>query len=101
MNPEQQLKKMPDRDLLVKTATNTENLCKLFAEFKEENATEHGKIFDLLEKRVPYWVFFPVIIILIGVVMSLSGFTVTMKSDVVKNTICVEKIEKRLDISPW
>lgn len=98
---EQRLHDMADRDLLIQTATNTENLCNLFTEFKKNNTGEHRIIFRLFEKRVPYWVFFPVIILIVGVIVSLSGFTVSLQSGVIKNTLSVEKIEKRMDKSPW
>ena len=93
-----------DRDLLIQTATNTENLCTQFKNLKEENKKDHeairednketfATIFSLFEKRVPNWVFFPIIIIIVGGLISLAAYTSKIKNDVAKNTVCIEKLE--------
>jgi len=91
------LENLTERELLIETITNVENLCKKFESFKEDNKGEHATLFTLLgdqaTNKVSNRLFFFSIALIITALLSLTAYTGIIKNDVVKNTVCIEKLE--------
>ncbi len=82
------LNELSDRDLLIKCATNIDNLCAKF----EQNEKEHAEIFRELRKKVPMSLFFFVVAIIVSCLLGLAAYSGDTKEDVIKNTTCIERM---------
>lgn len=82
------LEQLSDRLLLERCATNIENLCEKF----EKNEKEHAEIFRELRKKVPMPLFLFVVAIVISCMLGLATYSGATKEDVIKNTVCIERI---------
>ena len=100
MNPSL-IKNMTERELLIQQAETLKKLCRDLSELKTENKKQHATIFDKIDKvmgnKVSNWLFFPIITLIVLSLIGLTGYVGAMKSEVVKNTTCVERIEKTID----
>lgn len=90
---------MTDRELLIQQSKDIESLCNAFKEFKESNAEEHKLIFEKLdilsEGKISNKLFFFTISFILIALVSLTAYTGTIKNDVIKNTVCIEKISEK------
>lgn len=93
------LENLSERDLIIQQGRDIKNLCKAFEDFKDDNAMGHKLIFqkldELTEKKVSNRLFFFAMGLIITFIVGLTAYTGTIKNEVVKNTTCIERIDKR------
>ena len=92
------LENMTERELLIQQAGSLDTLCSGMTEMKKINAAEHKtitiKVDKLTEGKVSNRLFFWATGFIILFILGLTTYTGAMKSEVVKNTTNLERIEK-------
>lgn len=85
-----------DHDILIEMQVTLKKLCETLGEVKKDNKEDHQAIAKDLKTKISNRLFFWSTGIIIAILMSLTAYTGVIKNDVVKNTTCIERIEKTL-----
>lgn len=90
--------KETDHDLLIKNGETLKKLCGNINELKINNKDEHRDINNKLNNTLSNKLFYFFAIIMISCIMGLTAYVGVIKNEVVKNTTCIERIEKNFYI---
>ena len=85
-----------DHDILIEMQVTLKKLCDTLAEVKKDNKEDHQTISNDLKTKISNKLFFWSTGIVVAIVMSLTAYTGVVKNEVVKNTTCIERIEKAI-----
>jgi len=91
--------KETDHDLLIKNGETLKKLCGSITELKGNNKEEHKDINNKLNNTIHNKLFYFFSAIMISCIIGLTAYVGTIKNEVVKNSTCIENIQKNIDNS--
>jgi hypothetical protein len=92
---------LTDRELLIQHGTVLTKLCGSITELKKDNADEHGKVFEKIDKvivsKISNKLFFWLIGLMIVVQIGLIGFVGNTSIQVTRNTVDIQHVEFKVN----